>query len=90
VRVPVFHGEPLTLPLRGEEGPTPKPRTAREGVVRVDQPPTSREVAVSPDLLAHLSLGPDGRTGILTLGFDPILWGALRPVLRLFEMGGLS
>jgi len=90
VRVPVFHGDLLILHLRAEEGRTLKAREAREGVEWVEHPPTSREVAVSADLLAHLALSADGRTGILTLGFDPILWGALRPVLRLFELGGLS
>lgn len=90
VRVPVFHGDLLVLHLRAEEGRTLKPREAREGVLWVEHPPTSREVAVSPDLLAHLALGVEGRTGILTLGFDPILWGALRPVLRVLELGGLA
>jgi len=90
VRVPVFHGDLLILHLRAEEGKTLKPREAREGVQWVEHPPTSREVAVSPDLLAHLALGVEGRTGILTLGFDPILWGALRPVLRVLELGGLA
>jgi|GEM_PF-246151 len=90
VRVPVFHGDLLILHLRAEEGQTLKVRSAREGVEWVDHPPTSREVAVSPDLLAHFAPGTDGRTGILTLGFDPILWGVLRPVLRLYELGGLS
>ncbi len=90
VRVPVFHGDLLILHLRAEEGKTLKPRAAREGVLWVDHPPTSREVAVSADLLAHLALGAEGRTGILTLGFDPILWGALRPVLRILELGGLA
>ncbi len=90
VRVPVFHGDLLILHLRAEEGKTLKPRTAREGVEWVERPPTSREVAVSSDLLAHMALGPDGRTAILTLGFDPILWGMLRPVLRLLELGGLN
>jgi hypothetical protein len=90
VRVPVFHGDLLILHLRAEEGQTLKPRLAREGVVWVDHPPTSREVAISPDLLAHLSTGPEGRSGVLTLGFDPILWGVLRPALRLLELGGMS
>ena len=90
IRVPVFHGDLLVLHLRAEEGKTLKPRSAREGVLWVDHPPTSREVAVSADLLAHLALGTGGRTAILTLGFDPILWGALRPVLRILELGGLA
>ncbi len=90
VRVPVFHGDLLILHLRAEEGQTLKAREAREGVAWVERPPTSREVAVSSDLLAHLATGAEGRTGILTLGFDPILWGILRPVLRLLELGGLN
>ncbi len=51
-----------------------------------DQPATSREVAVSPYLLAHFAPADEGRTGILTLGFDPILWGVLMPILRLLEL----
>ncbi len=90
VRVPVFHGDLLILHLRAEEGTTLKPRAAREGVLWVDHPPTSRDVAVSVDLLAHMALGAEGRTAILTLGFDPILWGALRPVLRVLDLGGLA
>jgi aspartate-semialdehyde dehydrogenase len=89
VRVPVFHGDLLILHLRAKEGQTLKACSAREGLAWVDRPPTSREVAVSPDLLVHLATGADGQTGILTLGFDPILWGALRPVMRLLELGGL-
>ena len=90
VRVPVFHGDLLILHLRAEEGRSLKALPAREGVEWTERPPTSREVAVSSDLLAHLALGGEGRTGILTLGFDPILWGVLRPVLRLLELGGLN
>ena len=43
-------------------------------------------MATSPELLAHLTLGADARTGTLILGFDPILWGVLRPVLRLLGL----
>jgi hypothetical protein len=52
----------------------------------VERPPSNREVAVASDLLAHLALGAEGRSGILTLGFDPILWGTLRPTLRLLGL----
>lgn len=90
VRVPVFHGDLLILHLRAEPGKTLRARQAREGVVWVEHPPTSREVAVSSDLLAHLALAGEGQTGTLTLGFDPILWGALRPALRALDLGGLA
>lgn len=82
VRVPVFHGDLLVLHLRPAEGAELKALPAPEGVTWVQTPPTSREVATSPELLAHLA--PEG--GVLTLGFDPILWGALRPALRVFGL----
>ena len=86
VRVPVFHGDLLILHLKAEEGRTLETQPAPLGVKWVDHPPTSRDVAVSPELLAHLSEGPQGHTGILTLGFDPILWGVLRPLLRVLDL----
>ena len=52
------------------------------GVLWVDAPPSSRDVAVSAELLAHVSLTPDAKAAVLTLGFDPVLWGALRPAMR--------
>ncbi|MDP2876780.1 MAG: hypothetical protein Q8O00_11390, partial [Holophaga sp.] len=69
-----------------EEGRSLDTQPAPLGVKWADHPPTSREVAVSPELLAHLSTNPDGQTGILTLGFDPVLWGVLRPVLRVLDL----
>lgn len=86
VRVPVFHGDLLILHLRAEEGRSLQVQAAPEGVRWVETPPTSREVGVSSDLLVHLATGPDARTGVLTLGFDPILWGVLRPTLRLLDL----
>jgi len=41
---------------------------------------------VSPHLLAHLALCEEGRAGVLSLGFDPILWGVLMPMLRLLGL----
>ena len=43
-------------------------------------------MAVSPQLLAHFAPADEGRTAVLTLGFDPVLWGVLVPVLRLLEL----
>lgn len=86
IRVPVFHGDLLILHLRAEEGRRLEPQPAPLGVAWAEHPPTSREVAVSPELLVHLSTGADGQTGILTLGFDPILWGVLRPLLRVLDL----
>lgn len=85
VKVPVFHGELLILHLRAEGGPL-KALEAPLGVKWTDQPPSTREVAVSAELLVHLSQSPDGRTGVLTLGFDPILWGILKPTLRVLGL----
>lgn len=87
VRVPVFHGDLLILHLRAAEGRSLSQREAPEGVAWVPAPPSSREVAVNSNLLAHLALSADERSGILSLGFDPVLWGALRPVMRLLDLG---
>jgi hypothetical protein len=86
VRVPAFHGDLLVLHLRAKEGGALVPKEAPAGVQWADRPPSNREVAVNSDLLAHLSLSADGRAGVLTLGFDPILWGILRPTLRLLGL----
>ena len=86
VRVPAFHGDLLILHLKAEAGAVLAPREAPEGVSWVETPPSSREVAVNNNLLAHLSLSAEGRAGVLVLGFDPILWGFLRPTLRTLGM----
>lgn len=86
VRVPAFHGDLLILHLTAAPGAVLKALDAPQGVTWADHPASSREVAVSPELLAHLSLAEEGRAGVLTLGFDPILWGTLMPVLRLLEV----
>ena len=38
------------------------------------------------NLLAHFAPTDEGRAAVLTLGFDPILWGTLMPILRLLEL----
>jgi len=86
VRVPAFHGDLLILNLRSAENRVLEPLDPPSEVKWAERPPTSRDVAVSSDLLAHLSLSSEGRAGILTLGFDPILWGSLRPIMRLLEL----
>ncbi len=83
VRVPVFHGDLLVLHLSGA---ALKALEAPEGVAWTPAPPSSREVAVSSDLLANLHLDADAKGATLTLGFDPILWGVLRPVMRAFAL----
>ena len=83
VRVPVFHGDLLVLHLTGEGL---KALDAPKGVAWSKTPPSSREVAVSSDLLANLHLDADAKGATLTLGFDPILWGVLRPVMRAFAL----
>jgi hypothetical protein len=89
VRVPVFHGDLLVLQLRAVEGKILSPKDAPAGVKWVTEPPSSRDVAVSAELLAHRSVSKDGRSATLTLGFDPILWGVLRPTLRLLGLAGM-
>jgi hypothetical protein len=86
VRVPIFHGDLLILHLRADNGIALVQKEAPAGVLWAEHPPSSREVAVSSDLLAHLTLGTAGRSGLLTLGFDPVLWGLLRPTLRLLGL----
>lgn len=86
VRVPAFHGDLLVLHLTAGQGGLLTQLEAPQGVTWSDHPPSSREVSVTPELLAHLSLSDGGRAGVLTLGFDPILWGTLMPVLRLLEL----
>jgi len=86
VRVPAFHGDLLILHLGAAPGAVLAPKEAPQGVKWTEHPATSRDVAVSPELLAHLSLADEGRAGILTLGFDPILWGTLMPTLRLLGL----
>jgi aspartate-semialdehyde dehydrogenase len=86
VKVPVFHGDLMIVHARAAEGRSLVRQDAPAGVEWRDQPATSREVAVSPYLLAHFAPADEGRTGILTLAFDPILWGVLMPILRLLEL----
>ncbi|HJU84471.1 MAG TPA: hypothetical protein VJ600_09690 [Holophagaceae bacterium] len=86
VRVPVFHGDLLVLHLRAAEGKVLAKAETPEGVAWMDQPPSSRDVAVTSDLLAHFHPSAEGRTAVLTLGFDPILWGVLRPTMRVLGL----
>jgi hypothetical protein len=86
VRVPAFHGDLLILHLRSDNRIAMVQKEAPAGVHWTEHPPSSREVAVSSDLLAHLVLSDAGCSGLLTLGFDPILWGILRPTMRLLGL----
>jgi len=90
VRVPVFHGDLLVLQLQASTAGPLGMKPAPKGVLWVDAPPSSRDVAVAAEALAHLQLGADGRSAWLTLGYDPILWGTLRPTLRLLGLGNLE
>jgi len=86
VRVPAFHGDLLILHLRAEDGRILARLMPPQGVEWRDRPASSREVAVSPYLLAHFAPAEGDRAGVLTLGFDPILWGVLMPTMRLLEL----
>ena len=86
VRVPAFHGDLLILHLQAAEGRTLERLEAPAGVEWREAPASSREVAVSPQLLAHFAPVEEGRAAVLTLGFDPVLWGVLMPTMRLLEL----
>ncbi len=86
VRVPSFHGDLLILQIRAQDGQSLAKKDAPSGVRWVESVPSSRDVAVSADLLVHLDGATDGRAGVLTLGFDPVLWGALRPTMRVLGL----
>jgi hypothetical protein len=86
IRVPSFHGDLLILQVRAAEGRTLAKKEAPAAVAWTETVPSSRDVAVSADLLAHLDLASDGKAGVLTLGFDPVLWGVLRPTMRVFGL----
>ncbi len=86
IRVPSFHGDLLILQIRAAEGRSLAKKEAPAGVKWVAAAPSSRDVAVSAELLAHLDLASDGQAAVLTLGFDPVLWGTLRPALRVLGL----
>lgn len=86
IRVPSFHGDLLILQVRAAEGKALARKEAPAGVSWVDTAPSSRDVAVSANLLAHLDVASDGKAAVLTLGFDPVLWGVLRPTLRVLGL----
>jgi hypothetical protein len=86
VRVPSFHGDLLILQIRAQDGHTLAKKTAPTGVKWVDAVPSSRDVAISAELLAHMDTAGDGKAAILTLGFDPVLWGVLRPTMRVLGL----
>jgi hypothetical protein len=82
VRMPVFHGDILILNLIGNLSALDAP----ENVQWLDKPPTSRAAAITNTLLAHFAAGATVQSATLTLGYDPILWGKLLPIMRLLEL----
>jgi hypothetical protein len=86
IRIPSFHGDLLVLQVRASEGKTLAKKEPPPGVKWVETAPSSRDVAVSADLLAYMDLAPDGRAAMVTLGFDPVLWGVLRPTMRVLGL----
>ncbi len=86
IRMPSFHGDLLILQVRAAEGQTLSKKEAPLGVKWVESAPSSRDVAVSADLLAYADFSNDGKAAVLTLGFDPVLWGVLRPTMRVFGL----
>jgi len=86
IRIPSFHGDLLVLQVRASEGQSLTKKEAPAGVKWVEAAPSSRDVAVSADLLAYADLSADGKAAMLTLGFDPVLWGVLRPAMRVLGL----
>ena len=86
IRVPSFHGDLLILQIRASEGKTLAKKDAPAGVKWVEAAPSSRDVAISADLLAYMDLASDSKAAMVTLGFDPVLWGVLRPTLRVLGL----
>jgi hypothetical protein len=86
IRIPSFHGDLLILQVRAAEGLSLTKKGAPGGVKWVEAAPSSRDVAVSADLLAYADFSSDGKAAVLTLGFDPVLWGVLRPTMRVFGL----
>lgn len=86
VRVPSFHGDLLILQIRAQDGKTLTTKDAPVGVKWVQAAPSSRDVAISADLLAHATFTDDHKAAVLTLGFDPVLWGILRPTMRVLGL----
>ena len=86
IRVPSFHGDLLILQIRAMDGQSLVKKEPPVGVKWVEAPPSSRDVAVSADLLAHGDLTADGKSAVLSLGFDPVLWGVLRPAMRVLGL----
>lgn len=86
IRVPSFHGDLLILQIRASEGKTLAKKDAPAGVKWVEAAPSSRDVAISADLLAYMDLASDSKAAMVTLGFDPVLWGVLRPTMRVMGL----
>jgi len=86
IRVPSFHGDLLILQIRASEGKTLGKKDAPAGVKWVEAAPSSRDVAISADLLAYMDLASDSKAAMVTLGFDPVLWGVLRPTMRVMGL----
>ena len=76
----------LILQVRASEGQHLTRKEAPEAVKWMETTPSSRDVAVSAELLAHLDLTGDRKAAMLTLGFDPVLWGVLRPTMRILGL----
>lgn len=84
VKTPTFHGDILILHLIAKDGKQLKlVNNNTHNIKWCDRPPTSREVATSANILANFTLLNNNHTAVLTLGFDPILWGIISPIVKL-------
>lgn len=83
---PTFHGDILVLNLINPDKLMSKITNAPDQVVWVDTPPTSRDASTRSEALAYADLDSSGHYATLIIGFDAILWGVLRPMIRLLSL----
>ena len=74
IRVPSFHGDLLILQVRALDGQSLAKKEAPAGVKWVDAAPSSRDVAISPELLAHMDLTSDGTSSSPWGPCSPASW----------------
>lgn len=87
VLTPTFHGDLLCMMIKPSPGALiPKVQPNVEGVVWLQHPPTSREIATQSQLFVYVAHDDQGASAQVILGFDAILYGVLRPLFRLLDL----
>ncbi len=86
ILTPTFYGDLLVLHLVNLQKTMSKKIDAPPQVLWVDTPPTSRDVATRSEVLVYADVDSSGQYVTLVIGFDPILWGVLQPMVRLLSL----